>query len=544
MLTDIRSLTLDMQEIPMVDQGVGDSFNRVLQQELSMDSGNSDQIIDFKEFYLGASTPDQAPGMIAERTPIATWQDYLSHQQIRITTDADPVEPIAADLDAILPSQSKPLPPALPEAAVAPGEALPVGGNSLPDEIAGVAHVLPKDIAVAASTAAASGAELSAGANRASQSVRAVSASTAAIAGGAPVDLATTTRQAAIEQPAPLNPADDRMMAAIRAGDKPVDGDVATRVTKPAIAMPAAAARPQAADESAVASLSSAGRADSRPVGVIAPQEAVARELPLPREPSAAAAMAPAREWQPGNARAPQPQVAQHADSADSGESYQPVRHSAQPLKTPVEAVAPEFAANRGLEMPQAVSQNQAQPALTALSAAVQAPASGSVTAAPAAAPNPLPAQLETMSLARGAEATEWGNGLGDRVSWMINQKQNSATIRLDPPMLGKLDVQVRVADDATTITIQTQNAQTREMIESASVRLRDLLQENGYQNVNVDVSQRQDQQQARAQSGAREQFDQQEDAASDQASDQETVDPQQRPSSYFSGDGILDTFA
>jgi flagellar hook-length control protein FliK len=106
--------------------------------------------------------------------------------------------------------------------------------------------------------------------------------------------------------------------------------------------------------------------------------------------------------------------------------------------------------------------------------------------------------------------------------------------------MLGKLDVQVRVADVATTITIQTQNAQTREMIESASVRLRDLLQENGYQNVNVDVSQRQDQQQARAQSGAREQFDQQEDAASDQ----ETVDPQQRPSSYFSGDGILDTFA
>ena len=296
-------------------------------------------------------------------------------------------------------------------------------------------------------------------------------------------------------------------------------------------------ARPQAPAESSVANLSPDSRPDARQFSVTAPQDIAGKELPLPRELNAAA-IAPAREWQANNAKAPQLQAANLAQSADSGETHNPVRNAAQPLKTQAETAAPEFAASRSLEMPQPALQSQAQPALATLAAAVQAPA-GSVTATPAATPIPLPSQLETMSLARGAEATEWGNGLGDRVSWMINQKQNSAIIRLDPPMLGKLDVQVRVTDDATTITIQTQHAQTRELIESASVRLRDFLQENGYQNVNVDVSQRQDQQQARSQATANDNPDQDENSGQEQAADH-----QQQQASFFSGEGLVDTFA
>ncbi len=151
-----------------------------------------------------------------------------------------------------------------------------------------------------------------------------------------------------------------------------------------------------------------------------------------------------------------------------------------------------------------------------------------------------LPQQLETMSLTRQADSAELGNGLGERVGWMINHKQNSATIRLDPPLLGKLDVQVKIADEATTITIQTQHAQTRDLIETASVRLRDFLQENGYQNVNVDVSQRQDQEQAETQSDGedgdqRDQIDQQR-----VTTDQQSVGR----AGYLHGEGLLDTFA
>jgi flagellar hook-length control protein FliK len=120
------------------------------------------------------------------------------------------------------------------------------------------------------------------------------------------------------------------------------------------------------------------------------------------------------------------------------------------------------------------------------------------------------------MTLARNADSTELGSGLSERVNWMINQKQNTANIRLDPPFLGKLDVQIKIADDATTVVFQTQHAQTRDLIESASVRLRDFLQESGYQNVNVDVSQRQDQQQARSQTSLGSDADQQDESHQD----------------------------
>lgn len=100
---------------------------------------------------------------------------------------------------------------------------------------------------------------------------------------------------------------------------------------------------------------------------------------------------------------------------------------------------------------------------------------------------------LQSMSLGRGESSVDVGNGLADRVQWMINHKQNVAHIRLDPPLLGKLDVQVKVMDDSATITIQTQQGMTRDMIDAASHRLREALQESGFQNVNVDVSHRED---------------------------------------------------
>ena len=103
-------------------------------------------------------------------------------------------------------------------------------------------------------------------------------------------------------------------------------------------------------------------------------------------------------------------------------------------------------------------------------------------------ASNPLATLPEALNIVRPDSPAEWSQGLGDRVSWMIDQKLNAASIRLDPPSLGKLEIYIRVTDDATYITINTQSAQTRDLIDNASIRLRDVLEAAGYQNVNVDV--------------------------------------------------------
>ncbi len=151
-----------------------------------------------------------------------------------------------------------------------------------------------------------------------------------------------------------------------------------------------------------------------------------------------------------------------------------------------------------------------------------------------------LPQPLETLTLARDATPSDWGDGIGERVSWLVNHKQNSASIRLDPPALGRLDVQIRVADDATTITIQTQQLQTRDLIDAAVPRLREFLQDAGMQNVNVDVSHRQDQQLAQGQRDPEARGTSADDALAD-APDEQL--PDGFPSGYRS-DGLVDTFA
>ncbi len=170
--------------------------------------------------------------------------------------------------------------------------------------------------------------------------------------------------------------------------------------------------------------------------------------------------------------------------------------------------------------------------------------AASGTTATPLATGAPLqpglPPQLDTLALARDAAPADWGEGIGERVSWLINHKQNSASIRLDPPALGRLDVQIRIADDATTITIQAQQGQTRDLIDAATPRLREFLQDAGFQNVNVDVSQRQEQQLARGQNSAGEApLDADENAADDDA---ELGSGEFSPA--YRGDGLVDTFA
>ena len=113
------------------------------------------------------------------------------------------------------------------------------------------------------------------------------------------------------------------------------------------------------------------------------------------------------------------------------------------------------------------------------------------------------PDVLARMSISMPDSAHQWSNGIGDRVSWMINQKLNSATIRLDPPALGRMDIHIQITDDITQVTINTQHAQTRDLIDNASFRLKEFLQEAGYENVNVDVSHQQGQSQANEQARA-----------------------------------------
>ncbi|MBB3168417.1 flagellar hook-length control protein FliK [Simiduia aestuariiviva] len=100
-----------------------------------------------------------------------------------------------------------------------------------------------------------------------------------------------------------------------------------------------------------------------------------------------------------------------------------------------------------------------------------------------------------------------WGQATGERVLWMVSQKLHSAEIQLDPPELGPLQVKVHVLNDQVTLSFVSQHAQVREALDTHALRLREMLEGQGLDLVDVDVSdqsfqEQRDQAQAQNQNG------------------------------------------
>ena len=72
----------------------------------------------------------------------------------------------------------------------------------------------------------------------------------------------------------------------------------------------------------------------------------------------------------------------------------------------------------------------------------------------------------------------------------MVSQGMQHAEIRLDPPELGQLMVRIQVQGDQTQVQFQVAQHQTRDLIEQAIPRLKELLSEQGMQLTDSQVSQ------------------------------------------------------
>lgn len=84
-----------------------------------------------------------------------------------------------------------------------------------------------------------------------------------------------------------------------------------------------------------------------------------------------------------------------------------------------------------------------------------------------------------------------WDQALGQRVQWLLGQQMQGAELRINPPHLGPIEVRVSLGQDQqTTINFASPHGVVRDAIESALPRLRDMLGDQGMNQVNVNVSQ------------------------------------------------------
>lgn len=83
-----------------------------------------------------------------------------------------------------------------------------------------------------------------------------------------------------------------------------------------------------------------------------------------------------------------------------------------------------------------------------------------------------------------------WPDSIGRQLLVMNGQGISAAQIRLDPPELGSLMVKIQLnSDQQASVSFVSPHAAVREALEQQSVRLQDLLKEQGLDLVNVSVS-------------------------------------------------------
>lgn len=82
-----------------------------------------------------------------------------------------------------------------------------------------------------------------------------------------------------------------------------------------------------------------------------------------------------------------------------------------------------------------------------------------------------------------------FAKGLGERLMMMADNGLQTARIKLYPEHLGPLDIKVQIDDDVAKVWFNAQHGQTREALEQALPRLRDMFAEQGLQLVRSEVN-------------------------------------------------------
>lgn len=83
----------------------------------------------------------------------------------------------------------------------------------------------------------------------------------------------------------------------------------------------------------------------------------------------------------------------------------------------------------------------------------------------------------------------QWNQKFAEHVSSLALKGATQAQIRLDPPELGPLSIRIQHNGGDTQIQFTVNNPIARELIDSSMTRLREMLEEQGFENVDVDIN-------------------------------------------------------
>lgn len=137
---------------------------------------------------------------------------------------------------------------------------------------------------------------------------------------------------------------------------------------------------------------------------------------------------------------------------------------------------------------------------------------------------------------------TGWDQAISQKVVWMLGASEQSATLTLNPPDMGPLQVVIHVHNDKADTTFISDNAEVRQALQDGMENLRGKLNESGIQlgqaNVSSGSQMQQQFQQASQKNGMRSQLD------NNSASASQLESTNSATTVVRVANGLVDTFA
>lgn len=148
---------------------------------------------------------------------------------------------------------------------------------------------------------------------------------------------------------------------------------------------------------------------------------------------------------------------------------------------------------------------------------------------------------LNMQSISIPLRHPQWGDELSNRITWMVRQDVQSASIKLNPPHLGPLEVKISLVNDQVNVSFTAHHAPVREALDGSMARLREMLGENGLQLGDSSVTQHPFSQQQGQQTFAQQAVE--EGGQGFNLLGANDLDARQDPL-YFVGNGAIDLYA
>ena len=96
-------------------------------------------------------------------------------------------------------------------------------------------------------------------------------------------------------------------------------------------------------------------------------------------------------------------------------------------------------------------------------------------------------AHVDKLTPAVGTPA--WDQALGQKIVWMAQGGEQSASLTMNPPDLGPMQVVLSVSNNQATVDFMAAQPEVRQALEAALPRLREMMSESGIQLGQANVS-------------------------------------------------------